>query len=250
MPSFYHGAIEIAYLDHGYGNPIILVHGFASNKIVNWVYPAWVSELKKSGRRVIALDNRGHGDSSKLYNPEDYHISAMAGDVSALMDHLKIDKADIMGYSLGARITANLAQDHPSRVRSAIFGGVGICLIQSVGSDENVLRAMEVPSLEDVNDPVGRMFRVFADHTHSDRRALVACLRGSRELMTREEAASISVPVLIAVGTNDEIAGSADALREIISDARVLDIPNCDHMRAIGNKVFKAGVLQFLSRRA
>ena len=68
MPSFHNGAVEIAYLDEGEGDPIVLVHGFASSKNVNWVYPTWVSDLKKDGRRVIALDNRGHGDSDKLYD--------------------------------------------------------------------------------------------------------------------------------------------------------------------------------------
>src|ERR1700726_3551105 len=125
MPSFHNGDVEISYLDEGTGDPILLVHGFASSKNVNWVYPAWVSELKKNGRRVIALDNRGHGASSKLYDPEDYHIGTMAGDVRALLDHLEIRRADVMGYSLGARITALLAYKSPDRVRSAILGGLG-----------------------------------------------------------------------------------------------------------------------------
>ena len=109
MPSFHNGDVEIAYLDEGEGDPILLVHGFASSKNVNWVYPTWVSELKKSGRRVIALDNRGHGESAKLYDSAQYEIAIMAGDVIALMDHLKIERADIMGYSLGSRMTAVLA---------------------------------------------------------------------------------------------------------------------------------------------
>ncbi len=75
MPSFHNGAVEIAYLDEGEGDPIVLVHGFASSKNVNWVYPTWVSELKKDGRRVIALDNRGHGDSGKLYDAAQYEIA-------------------------------------------------------------------------------------------------------------------------------------------------------------------------------
>jgi pimeloyl-ACP methyl ester carboxylesterase len=249
MPSFHNGAVEIAYLDEGEGDPILLVHGFASSKNVNWVYPTWVSELKKNGRRVIALDNRGHGDSSKLYDPEQYHIGIMAGDVGALMDHLQIERADMMGYSLGGRMTAWLAQSQPQRLRSAIFGGIGIGLIEGGGPGENVARALEANSLEEVTDPVGRTFRVFADQTRSDHRALAACLRGSRRLMTRAEAASIQVPVLIAVGTSDEIAGSAAALGEIIPGAKVLDIPNRDHMRAVGDKVYKTGVLDFLSRR-
>jgi len=246
MPSFHNGAVEIAYLDEGEGDPIILVHGFASTKNVNWVYPTWVSELKKNGRRVVALDNRGHGDSAKLYDAREYEIATMAGDVSALMDHLDIEHADIMGYSLGARMTAVLALRQPQRLRSAILGGIGI---EGGGPGENVAEALEASSLDDVTDPVGRTFRAFADQTRSDRLALAACLRGSRRLMTKDEAAGITVPVLIAVGTSDEIAGSAQALGKIIPGARVLDIPNRDHMRAVGDKVYKTGVLEFLSDR-
>jgi pimeloyl-ACP methyl ester carboxylesterase len=250
MPSFHNGAVEIAYLDEGEGDPIVLVHGFASTMNVNWVYPTWVSELKKNGRRVIALDNRGHGDSGKLYEPAEYEIAIMAGDVAALMDHLEIERADIMGYSLGSRMTAILALDQPQRLRSAILGGIGIGLIEGGGPGENVAVALEAPSLDDVTDPVGRTFRAFAEQTRSDCRALAACLRGSRRLMTKDEAAAIEVPVLIAVGTADEIAGSATALGKIISGSEILDIPNRDHMRAVGDKVYKAGVLDFLSRRA
>ena len=249
MPSFHNGAVEIAYLDEGEGDPIVLVHGFASNKNVNWVYPTWVSELKKAERRVIALDNRGHGSSTKLYDSEDYYIGTMAGDVRALLDHLDIARADIMGYSLGARITAFLAYSQPQRLRSAILGGLGMALIEGGGPGENVARALEANSLEEVTDPVGRTFRAFADQTRSDRRALAACLRGSRRLMSREEASAIALPVLIAVGTTDEVAGSAEALSQVIPGAEVLDIPGRDHMRAVGDRLYKAGVLDFLNRR-
>jgi pimeloyl-ACP methyl ester carboxylesterase len=137
----------------------------------------------------------------------------------------------------------------PARVRSAVLGGIGIGLIVGGGPGENVAKALEADQLADVTDPMGRTFRAFADQTRSDRRALAACLRGSRRLMTREEAAGITVPVLIAVGTTDEVAGSAHALGEIIKHAQVLDIPDRDHMRAVGDKVFKAGVLDFLAHR-
>jgi pimeloyl-ACP methyl ester carboxylesterase len=249
MPSFHNGDVEIAYLDEGEGDPIVLVHGFASSKNVNWVYPTWVSDLRKDGRRVIALDNRGHGESEKLYEPALYSIPAMASDTIALMDHLEIPCADVMGYSLGGRIAGWLGLNEPARLRSAILAGIGIGMINGGGPGENVAVALEAPSLEDVSDPVGRTFRAFADQTRSDRRALAACLRGSRGLMTKEEAAAISVPVLIAVGTADEVAGSADALGKIIPGSEVLDIPNRDHMRAVGDKVYKVGVADFLSRR-
>ena len=249
MPSFHNGAVEIAYLDEGEGEPIVLVHGFASTRSVNWVYPTWVSELRKDGRRVIALDNRGHGESSKLYDPSQYSIAAMAGDVVALMDHLEIARADIMGYSLGARMAAWLAVNATQRLRAAIFGGIGMAMIEGGGPGENVVAALEAPSLDEVTDPVGRTFRAFADQTRSDRLALAACLRGSRGLLSRAEAARIALPVLIAVGTTDEIAGSAEGLGQIIAGSEVLDIPNRDHMRAVGDKVYKAGVVDFLSRR-
>ena len=140
MPSFHNGAVEIAYLDEGEGDPIVLVHGFASSKNVNWIYPAWVSDLKKDGRRVIALDNRGHGESEKLYDSADYEIAIMASDVIALLDHLQIERADVMGYSLGSRMTAILAREQPQRLRSAILGGIGIGLIEGGGPGENVAK--------------------------------------------------------------------------------------------------------------
>jgi pimeloyl-ACP methyl ester carboxylesterase len=250
MPSFRHGDVEIAYLDEGEGEPIVLVHGFASSKDVNWAYPGWVSELKRLGRRAIAFDNRGHGESTKLYDPAQYEIAIMASDIIALMDHLAIDRADVMGYSLGGRMTATLALEQPQRLRSIILGGIGIAMITGGGPGENVAAALEAPSLDDVTDPDGRTFRAFADQTRSDRRALAACLRGSRRLMTREEAAAITVPTLIAVGTSDDVAGSAQALRDVIATSHVLDIPNRDHMRAVGDKVYKAGVAHFLSALA
>jgi len=249
MPNSKNGDVDIAYLDEGAGDPIVLVHGFASSKSTNWVYPGWVSELKRAGYRVIALDNRGHGDSTKLYDPEDYHISAMATDVLALMDQLKIARADFMGYSMGSRISAYIAAHQADRVRSLTLGGLGLGLISGKLPSENVAAALEADLLADVTDPQGRTFRAFADQTGSDRRALAACIRGSRRQMTREEAAAIAVPTLIAVGTTDDVAGPAGALAEIISHAEVLDIPNRDHMRAVGDKVYKTGVLDFLSRR-
>jgi pimeloyl-ACP methyl ester carboxylesterase len=249
MPSFKNGPVEIAFLDEGEGDPIILVHGFASTKEANWVAPAWVSTLASAGRRVVALDNRGHGASSKLYQPSDYHTSLMADDVRALLDHLRIDRADVMGYSMGARITAFLALAHPQRTRSAILGGLGIRLVDGVGLPESIAQALEAPSLDDVRDPQGRMFRAFAEQTKSDLKALAACIRGSRQTLTREEAARIAVPVLIAVGTKDPIAGSAQALASLIPGARPLDIPDRDHMLAVGDRVFKAGVQRFLEGR-
>lgn len=250
MPSFDHGGVEIAYLDEGEGEPILLIHGFASSKNVNWVYPSWLTELTRAGRRVIALDNRGHGESAKLYDPQDYRLDAMAGDALALLDHLGVTRADVMGYSMGGRITSHIALLAPERVRSAVLGGIGIGLVNGGGPGENVARALEADSLDDVTDPMGRTFRAFAEQTRSDRRALAACMRGSRELMSPETVSRIAVPVLIAVGTVDDIAGSAHELRSLIPGSEVLDIPRRDHMRAVGDRAYKEGVLAFLAEQS
>lgn len=250
MPSFQNGDVDIAYLDEGSGDPIVLVHGFASNKDVNWVGTAWVSTLLRAGRRVIALDNRGHGKSSKPTDPEAYHSEKMAGDVLALLDHLNIERADVMGYSMGARITAYLTVMHPRRVRSAILGGLGDRLVEGVGLPQSIAEALEAPSLDDVTDPMGRVFRSFAQQTKSDLKALAACIRGSRQVLTREQVGNIGIPVLVAVGTKDDVAGSPQALAAMIPGAKALLIPDRDHMLAVGDKTYKAGVLDFLDQRA
>ncbi len=247
--TFRHGAVEIAFLDEGEGEPTLLIHGFASNKEVNWVEPGWIAALTSAGRRAIALDNRGHGRSSKLYDPADYDTRRMAEDVRALLDHLRLERADILGYSMGARIAAFLALEHAERVRSAILGGLGINLIDGTGAPDRIAAALEAPDPASVTEPQARMFRAFADQTRSDRRALAACIRGSRQTLTRAEAAAIRVPVLIAVGTLDTIAGSAEALAALIPGAKAVSIPRRDHMRTVGDKVFKAAVLDFLAQR-
>ena len=249
MPSFQNDGVDIAYLDEGEGEPVVLVHGFASTKEVNWLNPGWVSTLTGAGRRAIALDNRGHGASAKLYDPAAYHSATMAQDVRALLDHLHIPRADVMGYSMGARIAAFLARAHPERARSVVLGGLGIRLVDGVGLPESIADALEATSLADVRDPQGRTFRVFAEQTKSDLKALAACIRGSRQTLSRQDCARLTLPVLVAVGTKDDVAGSAQELAALIPHGRALDIPGRDHMLAVGDRVFKAGALDFLAQR-
>lgn len=250
MPQFQNGSVEIDYLDEGDGAPVILIHGFASNKEVNWVQPGWVRTLARAGYRVVALDNRGHGRSTKLYDPAQYHTQMMADDVRALMDHLGLKQSFVMGYSMGARITAYLALLWPDYVRAAILGGLGIKLVDGVGLSEDIATALEADSLADVSDPTGRVFRAFAEQTKSDLRALAACIRGSRQTLSADEVKRLKMPVLIAIGTTDTVAGAGAPLAALIPGAEMLDIPGRDHMLAVGDKVYKNGVLAFLEKHA
>ncbi len=253
MQFFDSNGVRIAYIDvvpdSGAGNPVLLVHGFGSNHAVNWISTLWVKTLTHAGYRVIALDNRGHGQSEKLYDPAAYTLTIMAEDARRLLDRLGIDQADVMGYSMGARIVATLALNCPERVRSLLLGGLGIHLVQGEGLPPGIADAMEAPSLDVLTDPTERMFRAFAEQTKSDRKALAACMRGSRQSLSPSQVAQIFAPTLIAVGTKDHIAGSPHDLAALMPNACALDIPNRDHNVAVGDMNHKRGVLAFLAER-
>jgi pimeloyl-ACP methyl ester carboxylesterase len=242
--------VDIAYIDEGEGPPVLLIHGFASNARTNWVDTGWVDMLVKAGRRVIAIDNRGHGHSEKLYDTADYGSPIMAEDARRLLDHLGIAQADVAGYSMGARIAAFLALAHPERVRRAEFGGLGIGMVRGAGAPEPIAEALEAESLDDVTVPAGRAFRLFAEQTKSDLKALAACMRSARVKITPETLGSLPMPVLVAVGTKDDIGGDPDELAALIPHGRAFHIEGRDHMKAVGDRTHKAAVLAFFTEAA
>lgn len=250
MQHFSHDGFELAYVDRmpdeGTAEPVLLIHGFASSADVNWVAPGWMKVLSEAGYRPIALDNRGHGRSSRSYDPQDYRVGLMAGDAAALLDHLGIARAHVMGYSMGARISAFMALAHPDRVATLVFGGLGIGMVEGVGDWDPIAQALVAEDPASVTHPRGRAFRTFADQTRSDRRALAACIATSREELTPEQLATIRQPTLVAVGTRDDIGGPAGPLAALLPAGEAFDIENRDHMLAVGDRNFKARVLRFL----
>jgi pimeloyl-ACP methyl ester carboxylesterase len=240
--------VEIAFIDEGAGPATLLIHGFASNHRVNWVSTSWMRDLTAAGRRVVALDNRGHGESGKPRRREAYGTPIMAEDARRLLDHLSIGRADVIGYSMGARIAAFLALAHPARVRSVVFGGLGEGMVKGVGAAGPIAAALLAPSVEDVTDDRGRMFRRFADQTGSDREALAACITAARQVLSPDELKRIAVPVLVVVGSDDDVGGNAEALAALIPGAEAFVIPGRDHMKAVGDRKHKAAVLDFLAR--
>ncbi|MCL4768156.1 MAG: alpha/beta hydrolase [Hyphomicrobiaceae bacterium] len=249
MQSFQSDGVEIAYLDAGAGDPILLVHGFASNTTVNWVDTGWVRYLTGNGFRVVSIDNRGHGRSQKLYGLDDYGAPMMAEDARRLLDHLGLARADVMGYSMGARIAAFLALAHPGRVRSCIFGGLGINMVRGMAGTGPIANALEADSIDQVTNPTARTFRAFAEQTGSDLKALAACIRSSRAPLAAEDLGRLACPVLVAVGSEDVVGGSAAGLAALIPGAEALAIAGRDHMKAVGDRRYKEGVLEFLRRR-
>jgi pimeloyl-ACP methyl ester carboxylesterase len=249
MQSFDSSGVRIAHCEEGEGEPILLIHGFASNVSANWIDPGWVRTLVGGRRRVIAYDNRGHGQSEKLYDPSLYGAPFMAEDARRLLDHLRIERADVLGYSMGARIAAFLVLAHQARVRSVVFGGLGINMVRGMVGSGPLASALEAPRIEDVVNDTARSFRAFAESTKSDLKALAACMRGPREKITADALAGIAVPALVAVGSEDVIGGSGAELAKLIPGAQFLDIQGHDHMKAVGDARFKQGVLDFLTQR-
>lgn len=246
---FQHGGFRLAFRQagQGLGAPVLLIHGFASSSLINWVNTGWFAELTAASHHVIAIDNRGHGFSDKSHIIADYAPELMADDAAALLRHLNIPAAHIMGYSMGARAAAYLALRAPEYVHSLILGGLGIGLVKGAGDWQTVREALLAPSLAEVKSARGQMFRRFADNTKSDLKALAACIISSKKELTEAEIRRIAAPVLVAVGTKDDIAGAPEPLAALLPRGQVLPIPGRDHMLAVGDAVYKQGALRFLA---
>lgn len=254
MKTFDSAGVEIAYIDERpeapVGDPVLLIHGFASNVATNWVDTGWVRDLTAAGRRVVAFDNRGHGRSQKLYDLEAYGAPLMAEDARRLLDHLAIPRAHAIGYSMGARIAAFLAIAHPERAASLVFGGLGINMVRGVAGTGPIANALEAASIDDVKNQAARTFRAFAEQTKSDLKALAAVIRSSRAPITAEALGKLRCPVLVAVGEDDVVGGSAADLAALIPGATALVIAGRDHMKAVGDRTFKSAVLEFLAAQS
>lgn len=250
MQHFQHDGFDFAYVDRqperGAAEPVLLIHGFASNHYTNWVAPGWMKTLADAGYRPIAFDNRGHGETTKSYKTADYTPEKMASDAVALLDHLGIETAHVMGYSMGARISAFMALMEPQRVATLVFGGLGIGMVDGVGDWDPIAAALVADDPASVSHARGRSFRTFADQTRSDRLALAACIETSRQELAEADMSRITQPTLVAVGTKDDIGGSAQELAALMPNAVAFDIEGRDHMLAVGDKSFKTRVVEFL----
>ena len=252
MATFNSAGVQINYVDEGAGPPIVLVHGFASSLHGNWRVPGIVDALKESGRRVVALDCRGHGRSGKPHAPEAYGGTTMADDVLALMDHLGIARADLMGYSMGGGIAASLLVRHPGRFRTVILAGVGDAVLgggRGRAGSEAIASALEADDKRATKDPVARGFRAFAEQSGNDLLALAAIQRSTRGGFDPSGLARAACPVMVLVGEDDDLVGSADRLAAAIPGARYARVPG-DHLAAPSAPAYRSAVLDFLAQNS
>ena len=239
----------IAFDDLGEGPPVVMLHGFAADARANWHQPKVVEAVVAAGRRVITPDARGHGRSGKPHDVTAYQHQAMPRDVSALLDHLGLDEVDLAGYSMGARVTAQVAL-RESRVRSIVLGGVGIGVVQGRGpaGAEGIAAALTAPDSSSIADPTARAFRQFAESTGADREALAAVMRaGMGE--GAQSLATLAMPALVICGDKDTLVGPPQQLADVIPRAELV-IVNGDHLTAVGDPKFRSSIADFLSRVA
>lgn len=249
MATFTSGDVTIAYDDIGPregGRPIVLLHGFASNRNENWRRLGWYGAFERKNIRFIAPDMRGHGESSKPHDPEAYAREKLVGDLFALLDHLNIAKADVMGFSMGTRIAIGAALAEPKRVDLLILGGIGGRLFEPPLAGNPMAAAMEAEKIDDISEPLLKSFRQFADEQGEDRLALAALARAPASPLTREIVAQIPNETLVAAGSRDVLAGDPTELARAMRNAKAVTLPGCDHFSAIAHALFKASVFDFL----
>jgi len=251
MPAFEVDGVAINYIDEGAGPPIVLVHGFASSLHGNWRAPGWIDALTGAGRRVVALDCRGHGRSGKPHDPAAYAGARMPDDVVALMDHLGIERADLMGYSMGGYISATLLTRYPQRFQSVVLAGIGDAVLRGWPRERSqaIAAAMTGQRVEGEQAEVAKGFRAFAQASGNDLDALAAMQRAGRSGLDGEALRRATLPVLVVVGDKDTLVGTGAALAAAIPGARYVTVPG-DHLTAVAAPEYKRAVTEFLEEHS
>lgn len=250
--------VQIAYLEKGRGEPVILLHGGLADSEFNWIQFGIMDALAES-HRAIAMDLRGHGKSGKPHDPKSYG-RRMARDVLGLMDHLKIGKAHLLGYSLGSLIALTVVANHPDRVISAAFGGPGwIRPDTDLGVYKDTADSLEAgkglgPLLNGYSDGIGKplpeeeLAQLNADFAgRDDFLAIAAVFRGTADFVVPEERLrSDHVPCLFLYGTKDDNRKEIPFLRTTMAEyAEFVDIESAVHGDAIVRPAFREALLRF-----
>ncbi|MHB8681002.1 MAG: alpha/beta fold hydrolase [Acidimicrobiales bacterium] len=241
--------VGLVYDIEGEGPPVLLLHGFASDARTNWIRPGVAGALVDAGFTVVTYDARGHGRSDKPHDPAAYSGGAMGRDASGLIGHLGFESVDLVGYSLGAQVTAALLPEE-RRARRAVLGGIGSRLLLRVPGEARypalaIAAALEADDPETIADATGRAFRAFADATKADRAALAALQRG-RDVGGLARLGDIGVPVLFVAGDRDTLIGDPAAAVAAVPGARLEVVPG-DHLSAVVSPAFATAVVRFLA---
>ncbi len=234
-------------LDAGHAPPVVLIHGFGANRVITWRNTNWYQTLPRAGHRLVAIDCRGHGESQKPHNPEDYDEGRMTADIVAVLVELGIGSIDLMGYSMGAQLAIRLMHDAPGRIRRAVLGGLGANYFRfSKEATEKIAEALLTKDPSRITDPMAREFRTFCERAGNDLIAMAACIRRPRYIFSADELGGLTRPVLVACGSEDNFTGSPEPLAQAFPNGKALVVPRRNHHSTVGDKAFKEAVLEFL----
>lgn len=250
--------LQIHYSVEGQGEPVVLIHGFVANRQMQWALPGITSALVKDFQ-VIALDNRGHGRSSKPHDPQKYGLQ-MVHDVARILDQLKLPKAHLVGYSMGGLITAKFATTYPQRVLTATVGGIGWFKPDTPTRLEELAKSLETeqslePLLLSLTPPGAppptkqqiQQFNVMMFSLGNDPKALAAVARGMRQFsITEEEFKQCRVPMQFIIGTKDPLNVGLQEAKALRPDIRVVLLEGANHMDAFQKPEFLQRVREFL----
>jgi pimeloyl-ACP methyl ester carboxylesterase len=256
MATFNSAGLSLAYDDitpEG-GAPagtVLMVHGFATSRAENWRRLGWYGAFERKGYRVVAHDARGHGESDKPHDPAAYGREELVGDIVRLLDHLQLERVDLLGYSMGARLSLQTALEHPDRVGNLIVGGIGGRMLKPPTDQPaptmTMAEAMQAEDPESITDKTLKGFRLFADQQGEDRLALAAFTQGRGGMaLSPDDLTLMRPPTLVVAGSRDEMAGDPQELADAIPGAKAVTLPACDHFSAIPHALFKAAVFDFL----
>ncbi|MEV6299945.1 alpha/beta fold hydrolase [Actinoplanes sp. NPDC051861] len=227
---------------------VLLHHGFIANGTTNWVLPGVVGALQAAGRRVVAIDARGHGESGKPHDPAFYGERRMSEDVVTLLDLLGATEVDLVGYSMGG-IVSLITATRESRVRRLVVGGIGSAVVELGGVDTRVIgaeplrEALHADDPATIANPAAAGFRSFIDAVGGDRAALAAqAARMHAEPIALD---TISVPTLVIAGRDDALATRPGLLADAIPGARLAVIDG-DHLGAVREPAFTTELIKFI----
>jgi pimeloyl-ACP methyl ester carboxylesterase len=251
--------VKIHYTVQGQGEPVLLIHGFTADIQKQWT-PDVLKALTKDFQ-VIALDNRGHGKSDKPHDPKKYGME-MAEDAMRLLDHLKIKKAHVVGYSMGAMITNKLLVTYPDRIITATLGGAaGIreggdttrfnvlaeSLEQGKGFGPLIERLTPPGRAKPTEEDVKRINAMLT--ATNDVKALAAAARAFKELAVAEDKLKANrIPTLALIGEIDPLKKGVDDLKGHLANLKIVVINGADHITAFSQPEFTQHLQAFLTQ--
>jgi pimeloyl-ACP methyl ester carboxylesterase len=248
--------VKIHYIVEGKGEPLLLIHGFSSS--AQEIY----DENLSKNFQVIAMDCRGHGQSGNPHDPDAYGMN-MIEDHIRLLDHLKIKKAHVFGYSMGGAIAIGIVGFHPERTLSTIVGGAGWvppgqlreipglvwddfakALEQGKGISSLVVALTPEGEPKPTPEELEMINKGF--NATQDPLALAALIRNFVPSPSEAQIRSNKVPVLALIGEKDPGKKDVDRLDGLMPNLKIVVIPKADHMTAGVDPLFGKSLMDFL----